>query len=283
MPVLAQVQAPEDAIVAWQHDPRVIGGLLLVAVVYTVGWRRLRARGDDHFGAAQIGAFYATLLLIGLDLLSPIDSMADYLSSVHMAQHMLLIFVAPVFAWWSRPLLPLWHGLPRFARSILDRVASRLPVEAFFIWLTRPVTAWLLFVVIIWGWHLPVFYDLALEREPIHDMEHACIFYVSLLFWYPVMRPYPARPAWSRWVLIPYLILADVQFTVFSAILTFSDHVIYPYYVQVPRPWPISPLADQQIAGLIMWIPGSVIFLVPLVQIGSQLLRGQAPVGDTRG
>lgn len=275
MPLLADIEAATDAPIVWRVDPQVIGALLVVALVYMRGWYRLRRQRDDHFQVRHLGSFLSALALIGLDLLSPIDSLADSLSSVHMAQHMLLIFVVPVLVWWGRPLLPLYYGMPRFVRGLLDRVGRLGPVQVFFAWLVRPITAWLIFVVVIWAWHLPVLYDLALEHEPIHNLEHACVFYASLLFWYPVMQPYPARPRWSRWVLVPYLILADVQFTVFSAILTFSDHVIYTYYLRVPGPWPISPLQDQEIAGLIMWIPGSIAFLLPLVWIGAELLYGR--------
>src|SRR5262249_47027833 len=102
-------------------------------------------------------------------------------------------------------------------------------------------------------------------------------------FWYPVVRPYPSRPAWSPWLLVPYLILADVQNTILSALLTFSDRVLYPYYTQVPRVGGLSALEDQSIAGVLMWVPGSAAFLLPLFGIGVRLLPGEHPVLSPRG
>ena len=94
------------------------------------------------------------------------------------------------------------------------------------------------------------------------------------MFWYPVIRPYPSRPRWSPWLLIPYLILADVQNTLLSALLTFSDQPLYSYYVERPRLGNLSPLDDQAAAGVLMWVPGSLAYLVPLFVIGVRLLFG---------
>src|SRR5207248_10093220 len=106
-------------------------------------------------------------------------------------------------------------------------------------------------------------------------LQHACFLGTGLLFWYPVVRPYPSpKKHWSDWLLLPYLLLADVQNTVLSALLTFSDHVLYPHYLQVPRLGGLSALEDQAAAGVIMWVPGSLVFLGPLFWIGTRLLYG---------
>src|SRR5207253_3739930 len=101
-----------------------------------------------------------------------------------------------------------------------------------------------LFVAATWFWHVPAVYDLALRSDGWHYLQHACFLGTALLFWYPVVRPYPSRPGWSPWLLVPYLILADVQNTVLSALLTFSDQVLYPYYLNLPRLADISALDD---------------------------------------
>ena len=95
------------------------------------------------------------------------------------------------------------------------------------------------------------------------------------MFWYPIVRPYPARPRWSPWLLLPCLFLADLSNTALAALLTFSDRLLYPYYAEVPRLAGLSPLDDQSAAGVVMWVPGSVAFLVPLFGIGVQLLSGR--------
>ena len=108
-----------------------------------------------------------------------------------------------------------------------------------------------------------------------HYLQHVCFLGTASLFWYPVVRPYPGRPRWSPWLLLPYLFLADVSNTVLSALLTFSDRVLYPYYAEVPRLAGLSALDDQSAAGVIMWVPGSLAFLLPLFGIGVQLLSGR--------
>src|SRR5262249_19820530 len=105
-------------------------------------------------------------------------------------------------------------------------------------------------------------------------LEHACFLVTGLLFWWPVVQPYPSRVACNPWLLLPYLILADVQNTAFSALFTFSDRVLYPYYGQIPHIGGGTALEDQAVAGVIMWVPGSLVFLVPVVIIGARLLYG---------
>jgi polyferredoxin len=139
-------------------------------------------------------------------------------------------------------------------------------------WLVWPATAWVLFIVSTWVWHVPPMYELALADPRWHYAQHVCFFGSGLLFWFPVVRPDPFRPAWPLWVLLPYLLLADVSNTVLSALLVFSDRVLYPHYETVPRLGPGSALDDQAAAGVLMWVPGSVAFLVPLGVIGLKLL-----------
>ena len=130
-----------------------------------------------------------------------------------------------------------------------------------------------MFVVSFWLWHAPQLFELTLETPSWHYLEHACFFGAGLLFWYPVIQPYPSRPQLSRWLLLPYLFAAGLQGTLLSALLTFADHVLYPHYARVPRLWEISALTDQALAGAIMWILGSIAFLIPLVWIGQNALR----------
>jgi len=148
--------------------------------------------------------------------------------------------------------------------------------------LTHPVPALLLFTGATVVWHLPPIYGLALGSNGWHYLQHICFFGTALLFWYPVIRPYPSRPSWSLWLLIPYLILADVQNTVLAAVLTFSDRPLYSYYAGRPRLGNLSLLEDQAAAGVLMWVPGSVAYLVPLFVIGIRLLFGASETTKPR-
>jgi cytochrome c oxidase assembly factor CtaG len=129
----------------------------------------------------------------------------------------------------------------------------------------HPAFAWVAFIVAFWFWHLPALYDLALGSDAWHHVEHFCFLATALLYWRPVILAWPARSPWPRWTMIPYLVLGEFQNTALSAILAFSDRVIYPAYEAAPRLWGVSALEDQTIAGAIMWVPGSLAFLLPVL------------------
>ena len=122
------------------------------------------------------------------------------------------------------------------------------------------------------AWHVPRLYELALRSHFWHDVQHICFLGTGLLFWWPVVQPWPSRRRWPRWTMIPYLLVADIQNTALSAFLIFSERVLYPAYAAVPRLWGVSVLDDQAAAGAIMWVPGSVIFLVPVAVLSIRLL-----------
>ena len=121
------------------------------------------------------------------------------------------------------------------------------------------------------------------DRIGWHYVQHICFLGTALLFWYPVVGHTLSRPRWSLWLLFPYLILADVQNTVLSALLTFSDRVLYAPYAEVPRLAGMSALDDQSAAGVLMWVPGSLVYLLPLFAIGIRLLYGESEAMRTVG
>ena len=161
----------------------------------------------------------------------------------------------------------------------MDRAAAAVADAAHaFTRLTHPAPALLLFIAATWFWHVPRIYDFAMRSPSWHYVEHLCFLGSALLFWYPVVQPYPARPTWSPWWLVPYLVIADVSNTILSALLTFADRVLYSHYAEVPRLGNVSALDDQAAAGVLMWVPGSVAFLFPLVWIGLGLLFPPRPI-----
>jgi cytochrome c oxidase assembly factor CtaG len=122
--------------------------------------------------------------------------------------------------------------------------------------LTHPVVGGIAFIAASLLWHLPPMYELALRSRSWHEVEHACFLGTALLFWWPVVQPWPGRAHWPRWTMIPYLLIADLQNTALAAFLTFYDRPLYPTYAAAPRLWDISVLNDQAAAGAIMWVPG---------------------------
>jgi cytochrome c oxidase assembly factor CtaG/polyferredoxin len=269
----------EPAVVAvlrsWPFDPWLLFGLAVTAGIYLRGWLSLRCRASGRWQVTKLAAFLGGLAVIFLALASPIDTFAAFLLQVHMVQHLLLMMAAPPLLWLGEPLIPLLRGLPRPVRiywvAPLFRSAA---VRRVFETLTQPMAALILFTATTWFWHLPPVYEVALRSNGWHYVQHLCFLFSGLFFWYPVVRPFPARPEWSRWLLFPCLILADLQNTVLSALLTFSNRVLYPYYAEMPRLFGVSALDDQATAGVLMWVPGSVVYLLPLFAIGLRMLSG---------
>jgi cytochrome c oxidase assembly factor CtaG len=268
---------------SWTLEPWIIISVLLAAGIYLRGWCELHRRMPKRFAVWRLIAFQAGLLMLFLALASPLHSLAERLLQFHMVQHLLLMMVVPPLLLLGAPVLPLLRGLPRsvllhglrplFASSGLQRLAH------FF---THPLVCLIAFTVSTVAWHLPRLYELALRSDFWHDVQHLCFLGTGLLFWWPVVQPWPSRLRWPQWTIIPYLLFADIQNTALSAFLIFSERVLYPSYAALPRLWGISVLDDQAAAGAIMWVPGSVIFLIPVAVLAIRLLdsstRSQFPL-----
>jgi putative membrane protein len=123
------------------------------------------------------------------------------------------------------------------------------------------------------GWHVPAAYDFALEHEHWHQFEHLCFLGTSILFWWPLIRPWPTRESYAGWLLLLYLVMADIVNTVLSAFLAFCDRPVYSYYLREPNAFDISPLSDQRAGAVVMWVVGSAVFLVPAVVLTVRLLQ----------
>jgi cytochrome c oxidase assembly factor CtaG len=268
---------------SWPFDPWLLLSLSVTGAIYLRGWLALRRRDPWRWHGGPLAAFLGGLACLFLALASPIEPFAGLLLSVHMLQHLLLMMVAPPLLWLGAPLFPLLRGLPRAVRVYWAAPLLASPaLRRLFGGLTNPLAALPVFVAATWLWHLPAVYDLALRSGGWHYLQHACFLGAALLFWYPVVRPYPSRPRWSLWLLMPYLLLADLSNTALSALLTFSERVLYPYYAEVPRLAGLTALEDQSAAGLLMWVPGSIAFLLPLFAIGVRLLSGKSQVIRTQ-
>jgi cytochrome c oxidase assembly factor CtaG/polyferredoxin len=269
---------------SWPFDPWILLALGGTGALYLRGWGILHGRDARRWPAGQPVAFLGGLAAIFLALASPIEPFASLLLQVHMAQHLLLMMVGPPLLWLGSPVFPLLRGLPQPVRTIWFAPLLRsATLRRLFAQLTHPAPALALYVGATWLWHVPAVYDFALRSPGWHYVQHLCFLVTALVFWYPVIRPYPSRPRWSPWLLLPCLLLADVQNTVLAALLTFTDRVLYPYYTEVPRLGNLSALEDQAAAGVLMWVPGSAAFLLPLFWIGLGLLYGREGDKETRG
>jgi len=255
--------AASAAFESWAVDGRLVTLLLLSAIVYIRGWLRGRRLLRDQHDPLRLVAFLASLLVLFLANDSPLDAFDSLFLAAHMTQHLLLMMIAPPLLLLSNPLLPVLRGLPKaFVKEGLGPFLSWRPLKQFFAWLTSPLPAWIIFAASMVLWHVPKLYELALSSPAWHSVQHACFFWSGVLFWWPVIQPGPGKPRWPKWVAIPYLLFADILNTLLSVVFVFSGHLLYPSY-GVVRAGTLGALEDQSVAGLIMWVPGSIVYLVP--------------------
>ena len=261
-----------DLFTRWDIPWIVTSELAVVALAYVRGWRRIRRTRPAQFPPWRLAAFLGGIAALFVAVASPLDTFSESLLFMHMAQHWVLMSLAPPLLLFGAPVVPMLRGLPRWFIRMLRPlfVTGALPAAGRF--LTRPRVAWLAMNAAYVGWHIPRAYEFALASENWHNFEHACFFFTNLMFWWPIIRPWPSRSAQSRWLLIPYLLLADVVNTGVSAFLCFSGRLLYPSYAAIPRPFGLSALNDQIAAGAFMWVCGSMVYLIPAVAIVACLL-----------
>ncbi len=248
--------------------------ITLTGILYLRGWLLLRKTRPAQFSTTRLASFFAGLITLWLAIASPLDGFADALLSAHMVEHLLLMSVVPPLLLLGLPAVPLLRGLPDVLLRSIAAPLLRLPsLRAFGRWLVTPVVAWLAMNAAFLAWHVPSAYDFALQHEAWHAVEHVCFLSTSILFWWCILQPWPARARARNWGILIYLVSADVVNTLLSAFLVFCNRPVYGYYVDRPNPFGISPLEDQVLGAAIMWVIGSFAFLVPAALITMRLLR----------
>jgi cytochrome c oxidase assembly factor CtaG/polyferredoxin len=262
---------------SWTFPFWATAGLIAAALLYLRGWRRIRRTRPRLFPGWRALCFLGGLLCLWIAIASPLDTLDGLLLVAHMTQHLILMSVAPPLLLLGAPAVPLLRALPRSAlRDGLGPFFRAPLLHRVFRLLTHPVFAWLAMNIAYLVWHVPAPYELALRSPGWHEVEHACFLGTSLLFWFPVIQPWPSVHRGSRWAMLPYLVGADLVNTALAASLTFSGRVIYPSYAAGPRVFGLSALGDQVAAGALMWVVGSIFYLVPLVMIAIHLLAPQS-------
>lgn len=259
---------PHDVPFAWNLDPFVIVPLFTVSLLYARGWRPADGRPRALAFAAGIGA-------LTLALVSPVEAVAGVLLSAHMVQHVLMISIAAPLLTWSAPTAAIARGLPTGGRRGLGgaRRAMRLR-PAVIHRLRHPLTRWLLFVSTFWLWHASLLYEAAVEHEWVHAAEHVTFLASALLLWSAVLGPRRARTDRGAAVVVVFLLALQAVFL--SALMTFATTPWYAPYASPAAGWDIDPLADQQLAGVVMWVPGGVLHAAIGVALAARWLADSA-------
>lgn len=246
----------------WDIHPLVIGPLLLGAALYAAGvtrlWRRAgRGQGIRSWGVASFAAGWA---VTAIALVSPVAWLSGILFSVHMTQHTLLMLVAAPLLAFGQPLLAFfWVLAPRHRDRVAVRLRSRRSMAA---WrsLTAPLAVFLLQAVALWGWHLPALYQMALRDAGVHALQHLSFVATASLFWWAMVHGRYGRQGYG--IAVVYVFLTAIHSGALGALLTVAPAPWYDAYVRQGAAWHVDALADQQLAGLLMWIPASAIFIV---------------------
>ena len=224
-------------------------GLAGLGTLYQWRARQAPAGSAGAPTTAQRATFFSALALIFLSLNGWIHDLSDYyLFSAHMVQHLALTLVVPPLlilgtpGWMLRPALR-WRGVTPVAR-----------------WLTSAPHAFILFNVVLSAWHLPPVYNLAMTYHPVHIVQHLCFMVGATLMWWPILSPLPELPRLSYPGQMLYLFLLTIPMSLVAVCIAYSGQLLYPAYAAAPRLWGITPLQDQMLGALIMWVPGGLFF-----------------------
>ncbi len=236
----------------WNWEPSILIGIVLITglYLYAIGPLRKRLYSNEQIKTGQTIAFLLGVLIMFLALVSPLDELGDaYLFSAHMVQHLCLTIIGP-------PLLllgtPEWLVKPALNNKVVFNIAKVL---------TYPAVAFVLYNADFWLWHAPPLYNATLENQNIHILEHLTFIFFGVLYWWPIFSPSKDLPRLHIGGQILYLFLSGMPSVLLGAGLTFSPPLYAPY-IAAPRIWGISAATDQQLGGLIMWVPVSIAYIV---------------------
>jgi putative membrane protein len=266
----------QSALQSWSAPWGLCVVLLLGGLLYTCGWLHIRKTIPSAIPAWRFASFFAGIVCVWLAIGSPLAAFDESSLTVHMIQHLLLMSFAPPLILLGAPALPLLHGLPQFlARDVVGPVLRWRPLQWLGGLLTNPAGAWLVAALVLLIWHIPAVFELALQSDFLHKFEHATFFAAGLIFWWPVIQPWPSTARWPRWSIPLYLFAATLPCDALSGFLVFCDRVVYTSYLSAPKILGLSAVQDQQCAAALMWTCVTIIYLIPAVMITVQILSPQ--------
>lgn len=255
--------APHDIWSAWNWDPLILFGIVLTGWLYFRGVRLLWGHAGKGRGVQswQAAAFTGGLIALVLALISPIDALGEVLFSAHMLQHLLLMLVAaPLLVLGSPPAAVAWAIPERWRADIAHWWRRRRTFRKGWHYLNKPLLVWVIHALALLAWHLPDLYQAAFMYVFIHFLEHASFLFTALLYWMVLVRS-GNRGALSHGAGMLYVFSMAMFSGVLGALITFSRQAWYPIHADTVLLWGFTPLEDQQLAGVLMWVPGNFVYL----------------------
>lgn len=242
---------------AWNFDVQYLIPVALLAYLYARGLSRWEQRTREH-SRWRTASYYTGLVVLVLIYESPLDRLGEHHFSMHMIQHNIAMMIVPPLIYLGAPATPVLRGMPKgFRRRFVEPFLRSSVTRGVWNFLTYPVIAIALFAGSQWIWHLgPGLYDLALRDDFVHDLQHISFLVIAMIFWWNIIDPKPRRSRINPMGLrIVYFYAAMIPKHILAAFITFADEPFYPTYERVRLFLPGTPLDDQQLAGLLMWVP----------------------------
>ena len=261
---------------AWNFEPWLLALLLVSAAGYALGVRRLWGNAGSGRGisVAQVASFALGWLTLVVALVSPVDALGNHLFSAHMVQHELLMVVAAPLLVVARPLGAWAWALSPAQRQVAGRWFRSRGWLSMWTVLTAPLGAWVLHAAALWAWHVPPLFDAALRNEALHIAQHASFFVTALFFWWAVLG-HDARGRFGPLHGAGSLFTTMLHTTVLGVLLTIAPTPWYSEYLQRAPLLGMDPLEDQQLGGLIMWVPSGTVYVIAALALVGRMLRRQ--------
>ncbi|HZR04415.1 MAG TPA: cytochrome c oxidase assembly protein [Candidatus Udaeobacter sp.] len=264
-------QTPGELVRAWTFEPGVVIPIVASAVLYALGVIRLRRASPKSVHRSDIVYYALGWCALVMALISPIHAWGSVLFSAHMTQHELLMLVAAPLLVLGRPIVPFLWSLPRPWALTLARFSKLNVWERTWRSISNPVVAWIIHAVVLWAWHLPFLFQATLENESIHALQHASFLFSALLFWWAVVHG--RRRALGFGLAVLYMFTTALHSGLLGALLTFANTLWYPAYAERTAAWGLTPLEDQQLGGLVMWVPAGLVYIAAGLALFAGWLR----------
>jgi cytochrome c oxidase assembly factor CtaG len=247
----------------------------VIAALYSIGWYRLSKALPKLVSTWQLAAFMGGIAALWVAVESPLADLDHELLTAHMVQHLLLMIVAAPLILVGAPSVVLLPALPqRLVHEMLAPQSRWRVIHRLGLICSHPAFCWLAGALTVMAWHVPAIFNLGRGSHHWHEIEDASFLVAGLLFWWPVIRPWPSEARSPRWLVPLYLFLATLPCDALSAFLVFGNHVVYRRYLSEGGAFNLSPLQDQSLAGALMWVTVTFAYMIPAIVVTVQILSG---------
>ena len=256
------IEPGQNLLLAWNSNPLPSLGIFLAAYLYINGLNRWNHPSHPVSKWQRI-SFFSGLIIIFLALQSPIDPLAEHQFSIHQVQHLLLRMLGPLLVLSGAPLTPMLRGTPLWVlQGIIKPIVRASISHKVYGFITNPVLTTIVFIATIYLWQVPEAHDMAVRSDLIHCGMHMTMLLSGFLFWWLVIDPKPHRSRLHFGLRILYLGLIVIPNTILGAAITFNSNLLYEAYQEFPQPLGLSPIMDQQLGGLILWVFGDMMSIL---------------------